>query len=106
MDQLDAMRVFIAVVESQGFSAASRALDIPVPTVCRKVAKLEEKLDVQLLVRTTRNVSPTSSGMHYYDDARRILEEMSAANRRVAGEYQQIKGLLLLLHRHCLADYM
>ena len=96
MDQLDAMRVYVAVVESQGFSAASRALDMPIPTVCRKVAKLEEKLGVQLLVRTTRKVSPTDSGMHYYDDARRILEEINGANRRVAGEYQQIKGLLTI----------
>lgn len=96
MDQLDAMRVYVAVVESQGFSAASRALGIPVPTVCRKVAHLEEKLGVQLLVRSTRQVSATSSGMHYYDDARRILEDISGANRRVAGEYQQIKGLLTI----------
>ena len=96
MDQLDAMRVYVAVVESQGFSAASRALGIPVPTVCRKVANLEEKLGVQLLVRSTRKVSATSSGMHYYDDARRILEDVSGANRRVAGEYRQIKGLLTI----------
>ena len=75
MDQLDAMRVYVAVVESQGFSAASCALRIPVLTVCRKVAKLDEKLAVQLLVRSTRKVSTTSSGMHYYYDARRILED-------------------------------
>jgi DNA-binding transcriptional LysR family regulator len=90
------MRIFVAVVESQGFSAASRALGIPVPTVCRKVANLEEKLGVQLLVRSTRKVSATSSGMHYYDDARRILEDISGANLRVAGEYRQIKGLLTI----------
>ena len=96
MDQLDAMRVYVAVVESQGFSAASRALGIPVPTVSRKVAHLEEKLGVQLLVRSTRKVSATSSGMRYYDDARRILEDINGANRRVAGEYQQIKGLLTI----------
>lgn len=96
MDQLDAMRVYVAVVESQGFSAASRALGIPVPTVCRKVAHLEEKLGVQLLVRSTRKVSTTNSGMQYYDDARRILEDLNDSNRRVAGEYQQIKGLLTI----------
>ena len=96
MDQLDAMRIYVAVVESQGFSAASRALGIPVPTVCRKVANLEEKLGVQLLVRTTRKVSTTSSGMHYYNDARRILEDLNDSNLRVAGEYQQIKGLLTM----------
>jgi DNA-binding transcriptional LysR family regulator len=96
MDHLDAMRIFIAVVESQGFSAASRALGIPVPTVCRKVANLEEKLGVQLLVRTTRKVSTTNSGKQYYDDARRILEDLNDSNRRVAGEYQQIKGLLTI----------
>ena len=47
MDQLGATRIFIAVVESQGFSAASRILGMPVPTVCRKISHLEDQLGVQ-----------------------------------------------------------
>lgn len=79
MDQLDAMRVFIAVVEEQGFSAASRALDMPLPTVCRKVTNLEDQLGAQLLIRTTRKVTVTDAGERYYEDVRRILEDVDEA---------------------------
>ena len=77
MNQLEAMRVYVdCQSKHKDFRLDLRAaLGIPVPTVYRKVAKLEEKLGVQLLIRSTRKVSTTSSGVHYYDDARRILED-------------------------------
>jgi DNA-binding transcriptional LysR family regulator len=49
MDPFDAMRVFVAVVDAQGFSAASRALSMPLPTVSRKIAELEQHLGAQWL---------------------------------------------------------
>ena len=54
MDRLAAMRVFVAVVEEQGFSAASRALRMPLSTVSRKIAELENHIGAQLLTRSTR----------------------------------------------------
>jgi DNA-binding transcriptional LysR family regulator len=96
MDQLGAMRIFIAVVDSQGFSAASRMLGIPVPTVCRKVAHLEERLGVQLLTRSTRKTTVTDSGHQYYENVRRILEDIDSAERLASGEYKQVKGLLTI----------
>lgn len=96
MDQLNAMRVFVAVVEEQGFSAASRALGIPLPTVCRKVANLEDQLGAQLLIRTTRKVTVSDAGERYYEDVRRILEDVDDAALRASGEYQQAKGLLTI----------
>jgi DNA-binding transcriptional LysR family regulator len=63
MDRLGAMRVFVAVVEAQGFSAASRSLGMPVPTVCRKIAELESQIGAPLLIRTTRKVSVTGKGL-------------------------------------------
>jgi len=94
MDRLDAMRVFVAVVDAQGFSAASRALSMPLPTVSRKVAELEQHLGAQLLVRSTRKVTVTDSGQRYYEDARRILDEVGDAERQVSGEYRTPKGRL------------
>jgi len=94
MDRLDAMRVFVAVVEAQGFSAASRALSMPLPTVSRKIAELEQHLGAQLLIRSTRKVTVTESGQRYYDDVRRILDEMGDAERQVSGEYRTPKGHL------------
>ncbi len=96
MDQLSAMRVYVAVVEGQGFSAASRALSMPLPTVCRKIAELEDHLGAQLLVRTTRRVTVTDSGERYYDDIKPILEEVDNAGRQASGEYRTVKGLLTI----------
>ncbi len=94
MDRLAAMRVFVAVVDAQGFSAASRALSMPLPTVCRKVAELESHLGAQLLVRSTRKVTVTDSGRRYYEEVRQILDAIGDAESRVSGEYQTPKGLL------------
>ncbi len=94
MDRLDAMRVFIAVVDAQGFSAASRTLCKPLPTVCRKVSELESELGVQLLARSTRKVTVTETGSRYYEDVRKILEDVDTADQRASGEYQRATGLL------------
>jgi DNA-binding transcriptional LysR family regulator len=88
------MRVFVAVVDSKGFSAASRALSMPLATVSRKVAELESNLGAQLLIRSTRKLTVTDSGRHYYGQVRRILDEIGDAERQVAGEYQIPKGRL------------
>jgi DNA-binding transcriptional LysR family regulator len=75
------MRVFVAVVDSKGFSAASRALSMPLATVSRKVAELESNLGAQLLIRSTRKLTVTDSGRHYYGQVRRILDEIGDAER-------------------------
>ena len=94
MDHLTAMRVFVAVVAAQGFSAAARALSMPLPTVSRKIAELESHLGAQLLIRSTRKVTVTDSGRRYYEDVRRILDDIGDAESQVAGEYQAPKGRL------------
>lgn len=94
MDRLDAMRVFVAVVEGQGFSAAARALGIPLATVSRRIAELEEHLGAQLLIRSTRKVAVTDSGRQYCENARRILENLADAEAQAAGEYSNPRGQL------------
>jgi len=96
MDRLDAMRVFTAVVDAQGFSAASRTLGMTLPTTCRKVAELEAHLGTQLLNRSTRRVTVTEAGQRYYENVLRILEDVGDAERQARGEYQEVKGLLTL----------
>ncbi len=96
MDRLDAMRVFVAVVDSKGFSAASRALSMPLATVSRKIAELESHLGAQLLIRSTRKLTVTDSGQRYYEDVRRILDEIGDAERQASGEYQRPKGHLTI----------
>ncbi len=96
MDRLEAMSVFAAVVEAQGFSAASRRLGKPLATVSRNVSELEARLGVQLLARSTRKVVLTDSGRQYFEACRRILEEVAEAERSAAGEYSAPRGGLIL----------
>jgi len=96
MDRLEAMATFVAVADAGGFSAASRKLGKPLATVSRRVADLERELRVQLLVRTTRNVTLTDVGHDYLLSCRRLLEELAEAERLVSGEYRAPKGTLVV----------
>ncbi|MBI3716180.1 MAG: LysR family transcriptional regulator [Betaproteobacteria bacterium] len=96
MDQLESMRVFAAVAREGGFSAAGRSLGMPLPTVSRKVAELEEQLGAKLLLRSTRNVTLTDSGKTYFAACRRILDDLRDADEEVSGEYRSPKGELAI----------
>jgi DNA-binding transcriptional LysR family regulator len=61
MDHLEAMEDFVASVEPGSFSAAGHRLDVPLPTVGRKVADLEGHLNTRLLVRSTRKLALTGA---------------------------------------------
>ena len=65
MGELESIRVFLAVGELESFAGASRQLGMTPASVTRTVAALEDKLGLQLLVRTTRRVSLTSAGALY-----------------------------------------
>lgn len=95
-DRLDAMTILVAVVEAGSFSAAARKLDIPLATVSRKVVELEAHLKTRLLLRSTRRLSMTEAGEAYVAACRRILEEVSEAERAVSGEYTAPKGDLVI----------
>ena len=62
MDRIEAMEYFVAAVEAGSFSAAGRQLNVPLPTISRKVADLEAHLKTQLLVRSTRKLALTEAG--------------------------------------------
>ena len=96
MGRLEAMQAFVAVVEGQGFSAASRSLGVPLPTVSRWISELERKLGAQLLMRSTRKVVVTDSGRQYYESVRRILESLADAEVQAAGEYRNPRGQLTI----------
>jgi DNA-binding transcriptional LysR family regulator len=96
MDRFDAMAVLLSVVEKGGFSAAGRALRMPVTTVSRRVADLENRLGAKLFVRTTRQVSLTEAGVAYVAAARRILGDLEEAEKNAAGEYAEPKGELVI----------
>ncbi|MBA3940464.1 MAG: LysR family transcriptional regulator [Sphingopyxis sp.] len=96
MDRLDAMQVLLAVVDAGSLSAASRALNTPLPNVSRRVAELEQRLGTTLLIRTHRNIQLTDAGRDYVDAIRPVVEQLEAAERRAAGEYSAPRGELRL----------
>ncbi len=96
MDRFDSMVVLLAAVDRGGFSAAGRALRMPVTTVARRITDLEDRLGAKLLVRTTRQVSLTEAGTAYVAAARRILGDLDEAEKNAAGEYAEPRGELVI----------
>ena len=79
MDKLESLQVFVAVARAGGFSAASRALGLPLATVSRKVGELEESLGVRLFERTTRQVVLSDVAQPYFDACSRLLDDLRDA---------------------------
>lgn len=73
MDHLQAMRVFVRVVEAGSFTRAADSLGLPKATVTKQIQALESRLRTRLLNRTTRRVSVTPDGAAYYERAARLL---------------------------------
>ena len=96
MDQLDAMSVLLAVVESGSLSGAGRNLGMPLATISRKVSDLERHLGARLLIRSSRRLSLTDAGRGYVAACQRILEQVDEAERAAAGEYRAPRGDLVI----------
>ena len=90
------MSLFVAVAEAGSLSAASRKLRVPLPTVSRKISDLEAHLNTRLLIRSTRKLALTNSGAAYVAAARRILDEVSEAERAASGEHAAPRGDLVI----------
>ena len=76
MDQIQAMRIFVRVVEAGTFTRAADSLNLPKATVTKHVQALEERLRVKLLNRTTRRVTVTPDGAAYYERTVRLLTDL------------------------------
>lgn len=92
MDRLHLMTVFIAVVETEGFSSAARKLHLSAPAVTRAISELEIRLGVKLLNRTTRYVRVTEAGQKYYQDAKQIVMLADEAEDAVVGNNTEPRG--------------
>jgi DNA-binding transcriptional LysR family regulator len=96
VDRLEAMSLLVAVAEAGSLSAAGRKLGVPLPTVSRKISDLEAHLKTRLLTRSTRKLALTDSGAAYLAAARRILDEVSEAERVASGEHAAPRGDLVI----------
>lgn len=94
MDRLAAMETFVHVVESGSFSAAARRLNLGQPAVSKCIAQLEAHLQVRLLLRSTRGLTPTEAGQAYFERARRTLEEACETENAARGSAAALRGTL------------
>ncbi len=91
---LNEAAVFVKVVQAGSFSAAARLLGLPTSTVSTRVARLEKRLGMTLLQRTTRRLSLTDTGQLYYEHAATGLSHMLDAESAVSESAGEAKGLL------------
>jgi DNA-binding transcriptional LysR family regulator len=87
MDRLTSLTAFVRVVDSGGFSAAGRRLNMSTTMVSNHIQSLEDRLGARLLHRTTRKVSLTEVGKAYYDRCIQILGDIEQADD-IAGALQ------------------
>jgi len=83
-DRARALSLFVAVVEGGSFSAAGRVLDLSPSAVSRAIDRIETRLGVRLLLRSTRALSLTAEGQTYLQTARRILADLDDAEQQIA----------------------
>ena len=94
MSDFNEIRAFLAVAQHHSFIAAARQLAMTAPSVTRAVSALEDRLGVQLLLRTTRQVSLTSAGAIYAARVGPLLAEFVLANEEVKEQQGDAAGLL------------
>ena len=92
MDRFEAMRVFTRVVERRSFTLAAQDLSVPRSTVTDAVKRLEARLGVRLLERTTRHVSPTLDGEAFHRRCLALIADLEDAEGAFGGS--KPKGLL------------
>jgi DNA-binding transcriptional LysR family regulator len=96
MSDLNGLMIFAAVVEAKSFSEAARRLKMPLASVSRRVADLEEQLGVRLLERSTRSLRLTDVGAEILEFAQRSMEIGEAVDSIVSNHQTSVSGLLRL----------
>ncbi len=93
LDRITCIKSFVRTVETGSFSAVARELNTTQPTISKQIAALEEYLDVQLLIRSTRKVGLTDEGMRFYQHSQLVLTALAEAEASV-GSRQIPSGVL------------
>ncbi|MDD1964314.1 LysR family transcriptional regulator [Pseudomonas putida] len=94
MDTLEAMAIFVRVVERGSFSAVARELGTTQPTVSKQINALEKRLGGRLIARSTRQLSLTDEGTRYYKQCRDILAAVDSAEHSFQTGREAVAGPL------------
>ncbi|WP_372941298.1 LysR substrate-binding domain-containing protein [Shewanella sp.] len=94
MMQWEGIFEFVAVAETDSFTAAGKRLSISTAQVSRQVSQLENRLNTKLFYRTTRKVSLTEEGSVYYQHCRQVLDSLDEAERAISSLKDKPQGLI------------
>lgn len=95
MDRIACMQTFVRAIEMKSFSAVAREQQTTQPTISKQIAALEKYLGVQLITRSTTNLSLTEEGKRYYQYCQQILETVAEAEASLTGK-ERATGILRL----------
>ncbi len=94
MDELRALKYFVAVANQGSFSAAAQQLHVPASSISRRIADLEQQLGATLLQRNTRSVKLTEVGQEYFQQVTNLLSELNQANDSVRTYHSEPMGTM------------
>ncbi|OOH88622.1 hypothetical protein BMT54_08585 [Pasteurellaceae bacterium 15-036681] len=91
---LNAVRLFVAVVQSGSLSKASEQLDVPIATISRQIKMLEQSLNMQLLDRLKTGIKPTTQGQLFYEQVYLNIDNLLNTERNLQQDKQSLTGTL------------
>ncbi|VAW55558.1 Transcriptional regulator, LysR family [hydrothermal vent metagenome] len=106
MPDLNAIALFVRVIEHKSFTETSRQLGIPISTISRKVSDLEKNLGIRLIERSTRSLRLTENGQEYFQYCRRGLEEIEAGLLLINNKQSEVAGTLRISIPPNIADVL
>lgn len=92
MNRFEEIETFSRTVEAGSFTAAAAQLGVAKSVVSRRISELEQRLQVQLIVRSTRKLSLTDEGQSLYDQMTRLLSEWEEAETSIAAQQTSLQG--------------
>jgi DNA-binding transcriptional LysR family regulator len=101
---LEAMRIYVRVVERGSMSGAARDLDIGQPAVSERIERLEKYLGCQLLLRNARTFRCTPEGILFHERSKSVLGAVEQAVAEVSNDAQVVKGTIRIAAPHCFGE--
>jgi DNA-binding transcriptional LysR family regulator len=107
MSKFERIVTFISVIEENGFAAAARKKGVSTAAISRQISALENELGIQLLKRTTRQISLTEIGEEYYQQCKNALSTLQEAENAIAKSKNEAAGALhIMTNRYFAITYL
>jgi DNA-binding transcriptional LysR family regulator/uncharacterized membrane protein len=101
---LEAMRIYVRMVERGSISGAARDLNIGQPAASERIERLEKYLGCRLLLRSARAFNCTPEGLTFYERSKRILHAVEQAVAEVSNDGEELKGTIRIAAPHCFGE--